>query len=176
MGLRGDHVKGDDRQEHVENHNVLEVFVRDFAPGGGGAPDPSAAARLTMGAESATLGTTVAWQVAVDVVGTGITWSALAPTVVVCEEAGVYAIQAFGTTADGIDASGYRAFAIQAGVADAVGAWHSPPVFPSNTAPHPLSGAWTAFVEAGGEIQLTPYSSGPVGTMDIVFMRVQRVA
>jgi hypothetical protein len=32
MGLRGDHVIGDSRQEHVDNHNLLEVFVRDYDP------------------------------------------------------------------------------------------------------------------------------------------------
>ena len=30
MTLRGDHVQGDTRQEHVDNHNLVEVFVRDF--------------------------------------------------------------------------------------------------------------------------------------------------
>lgn len=28
--LRGNHVIGDGRQEHVDNHNLVEVFVRDF--------------------------------------------------------------------------------------------------------------------------------------------------
>lgn len=175
MGLRGDHRKGDDRQEHVDNHNLLEVFVRDFEPGGG-APDPGAAAKLTVGAESVPFGSFVAWQVAVDVKGTGVAWSVLDPAVVVCVEAGVYAVQAFGTTADGIAAAGYRSLQVEAGAADAVGAWHGPPVFPTNTAAHPLSGSWTAFVEAGGQIRLTPLSSGSEGGLDIVFMRVQRVA
>jgi hypothetical protein len=39
--LRGDHVVGDDRQEHADNHNLLEPFVRDYvAPTGGAGATP----------------------------------------------------------------------------------------------------------------------------------------
>lgn len=40
MGLRGNHRIGDPRQEHVDNHNLIEPFVRDFDPSAGTAATP----------------------------------------------------------------------------------------------------------------------------------------